>query len=66
MTNDKALQPISYENNGVYLDEGFYTRGQLEHFILMIDTRTTNREAAFEQIRSVRLPEGIPSKRDGE
>lgn len=66
MTNDKALQPISYENNGVYLDEGFYTRGQLEHFILMIDTRTTNREATFEQIRSVRLPEGIPSKRDGE
>jgi hypothetical protein len=66
MTNDKALQPISYENNGVYLDEGFYTRGQLEHFILMIDTRTTNREATFEQIRSVRLPEGVPSKRDGE
>lgn len=66
MTNDKALQPISYENNGVYLDEGFYTRGQLEHFILMIDTRTTNREATFEQIRSIRLPEGVPSKRDGE
>ena len=66
MTNAKALQPISYENNGVYLDEGFYTRGQLEHFILMIDTRTTNREATFEQIRSVRLPEGVPSKRDGE